>query len=170
MSARVLIFDTSVLCCLLKVPGKDSAGPLHDRWDHGRVRTLIDSESKSGATLFVLPLASIIETGNHISQAPGDRFPLAAGLGGLIRDAANENSPWAAFTDQADLWGSDQLNTLADSWPQLAAAKLSIGDATIKDVAEYYARKGYTVEILTADAGLKAYQPAEPVMIPRRRR
>lgn len=48
MSAHVLIFDTSVLCCLLKVPD--------------------------------------------------DRFSVAAGLAGLIRDAANENSPWALIS------------------------------------------------------------------------
>ena len=28
MSKRVLILDTSVLCCWLQVPGKDEAGPV----------------------------------------------------------------------------------------------------------------------------------------------
>lgn len=67
-----------------------------------------------------------------------------------------------AFTDQSSLWQADNLRLLADNWPQLAASGLSIGDATIKDVAEYYARDGYLVEILTGDAGLKAYQPSQP--------
>ena len=34
MSKRVLILDTSVLCCWLQVPGKEEAGPVNDRWDH----------------------------------------------------------------------------------------------------------------------------------------
>ena len=55
-------------------------------------------------------------------------------------------------------------------WPELAAQKISIGDATIKSVADYYAKTGLEVEILTGDAGLKAYQPVTPVSTPRRRR
>ena len=46
---------------------------------------------------------------------------------------------------------------------------MSLGDATIKDVAEYYAESGYKVEILTGDKGLKAYQPSAPAKVPRRR-
>ena len=169
MPRRILVLDTSILCCLLQIPGKDNAGPVDDRWDYKRVRALIDRETWTAST-FVLPLATIIETGNHISQAPGNRFAIAQGLANIMRDAANESSPWAAFADQADLWRSYQLIALANSWPQLAASGLSIGDATIKEVAEYYAKTGCDVEILTADAGLKAYQPAERPAIPRRRR
>jgi hypothetical protein len=168
MPRRILIFDTSILCCLLKIPGKDTAGPKDDRWNYDRIATLVATETKLEAT-FVLPLASIIETGNHIAQAPRDRFVLANGLAALIADAADANSPWAAFADQDDLWRTDQLKNLAASWPTLAAAGFSIGDATIKDVAEYYAEAGFAVEILTGDAGLKAYQPTTPALIPRRR-
>ena len=169
MPKRVLIFDTSILCCLLKVPGKETAGTNDDRWDHDRVRNHLAAASADDST-FVLPLASIVETGNHIAQAPGDRFAIAKGLEDLIRSAADQASPWAAFAEQAELWGTEALRRLADTWPVMAGCRESISDATIRDVAEYYARAGFAVEILTADAGLKAYQPAEPVMIPRRRR
>lgn len=169
MSRRVLILDTSVLCCWLKVPGKEEAGPTHDRWNHARIQKLLDDERRKGST-FVLPLASVIETGNHIAQSAGDRFGVATHLAQHLRDAADAASPWAAFTEQSAFWQADNLKTLADAWPQLAAQKLSMGDATIKDVAEYYARIGYEVEILTGDAGLKSHQPAKPPMIPRRRR
>lgn len=169
MSRRVLIFDTSILCCLLKIPGKDTAGPTSDRWDYDRVQKLIAAETDLSST-FVLPLASIIETGNHVSQAAGDRFTLATALAKLIADAANANTPWAAFADQAELWSSIQLGRLAASWPELAKGGLSIGDATIVDVAEYYTRAGVTVKIVTGDSGLKAYEPSRPPPIPRRRR
>ena len=168
MPRRVLIFDTSILCSLLRIPGKDTAGPNHDRWTHDRIQKLVVAETESGST-FVLPLASIIETGNHASQASGDRYKLATDLARLIADAADANSPWAAFADQADLWSREQSRKLAASWPKLATSGLSIGDATIKDVAEYYARAGFAVEILTGDQGLKAYQPAAPALVPRRR-
>jgi hypothetical protein len=87
VSRRVLIFDTSVLCCWLNVPGKEHAGPAHDRWDHERVQALLDAESAVDAT-FVLPMASLIETGNHISQAPLRRFELATRFATYLRAAA----------------------------------------------------------------------------------
>ncbi|GAB3480550.1 hypothetical protein [Azotobacter salinestris] len=169
MSRRVLILDTSVLCCWLLVPGKEEAGPTGDRWNHARISQLLEEEQKKRSTL-VLPLATLIETGNHIAQAADQRFERAQELAQYLREAANAQSPWAAFTDQTELWQADNLLRLADSWPAQAAQKLSIGDATIKDVAEHYAKAGFEVEILTGDAGLKASEPIQPVPIPRRRR
>ncbi|HGO6126408.1 hypothetical protein [Burkholderia cepacia] len=169
MSKRVLIIDTSVLCCLLQVPGKDEAGPVEDRWSFRRISELLEAEKAQKST-FVLPMATLIETGNHIAQANALRFEGAQKLAGYLREAANAQSPWAAFTDQSPLWQAENLIKLADSWPVLAANHTSIGDATIKDVAEYYAQAGYSVEIITGDAGLKAYEPAQPAEIPRRRR
>lgn len=168
MSRRVLVMDTSVLCCWLAIPGKETAGPDEDRWDRARISNLVEKEEKGGS-IFVLPLASLIETGNHIAQSGGNRFKVARDLSDIIVKAADAKTPWAAFTDQADLWGSDRLKKLADDWPPLAAARTSIGDATIKDVAEWYAQAGMSVEIITGDAGLKAYEPQAPVLQPRRR-
>jgi len=83
--------------------------------------------------------------------------------------AADGAEPWAAFSEQTDLWKPDQLVRLCDLWPDLAAAEFSIGDATIKDVAEFYAKAGFIVEIATGDAGLKAYETAKEIAVPRRR-
>jgi hypothetical protein len=169
MTKRVLIIDTSILCVWLDVPGMDDCGPDHDRWDKQRVDVKLEEEMAAKAT-FVLPLASIIETGNHIAQASHSRKERGESLADLMRKSADEESPWAAFSDQSVLWSAEKLKALADFWPILAAQKLSLGDATIKDVAEHYAQLGYTVEILTGDQGLKAYQPVAPVAVPRRRR
>lgn len=168
MPSKVLVMDTSVLCCLLEVPGKETAGNSGDGWNYKKIASLIERETALSST-FVLPLASLIETGNHVAQAPGDRFAVAKRLAGIISKTAAATTPWAAFTDQADLWGSDRLEALAQSWPELAKSSLSIGDATIKDVADYYAQAGFLVEIVTGDAGLKAYEPTLPALIPRRR-
>lgn len=168
MDSRVLVIDTSVLCCWLKVPGKDTAGPADDLWTFERIDELLHEATTGGATL-ILPLAVLIETGNHIAQCNGDRYALAGLLAQLLIDAVNGNSPWVPFAGQDELWGSERLLRLADTWPALAAGKTSIGDATIKDVAEYYAAAGYAVEIVTGDQGLSAYTPAVPVRQPRRR-
>ncbi|MBF0136566.1 MAG: hypothetical protein H7833_13425 [Magnetococcus sp. DMHC-1] len=170
MANKALIFDTSVFCCLLQVPGKETCGPEGDVWDHKRISNQIAREEKEGST-FVLPLATIIETGNHISQCKGDRHSLARELGKYIRDTAEGNTPWAAFVAQTNLWERDTLLSLADNWPDMATQGISLGDATIVDVADYYAQTGCTVEILTGDLGLKSHQPTPPLhkSIPRRR-
>lgn len=161
--------DTSILCCWLNVPGKETCGCDGDQWDKARVEALIKSETEKGATI-VLPLATIIETGNHISQAPKYRYECASELGKIINLAVDEQSPWAAFSEQANLWTSIELKRLAIEWPNKAAEQLSLGDITIIAVAQFYAKIGkYIVEIVTADEGLKAYQPAIQIPTPRRK-
>jgi hypothetical protein len=78
------------------------------------VEALIERE-KQTLTTFVLPLATIIETGNHIAQTNINRFELAQSLANLIRLAADQQTPWAAFTDQTILWSSESLKSLAES-------------------------------------------------------
>ena len=165
---KVLIIDTSILCVWLDIPGMDSCGPDNNKWDKLRVNEKIQSETQKGTT-FVLPLASIIETGNHIAQAAHSRKERGDALADLMRKSADQQTPWAAFADQTILWSPEKLKSLANIWPELAARKLSLGDITIKDVAEYYAQMECEVEILTGDMGLKAYELLIPVEKPRRR-
>lgn len=166
MPARILILDTSLLCCYLQVPGKETCGSGTKKWDYERIKKLLDNEK--GAT-WVLPLATIIETGNHIAQSAGDRYGVAKKLANHIADSADGASPWALFSDQAELWSADKMKSLAETWPILANQRISIGDATIKDVAEHYAKANYDVKIITADEGLKSYEPAMRPRTPRRR-
>lgn len=165
---KVLIIDTSILCVYLKVPFMEECGPENDKWDYDRVTEKINDEI-SHKSLLVLPLATLIETGNHIAHISGERFSYAKELSGIIVKAATSEEPWAAFTFQDELWQEENLIKLASEWPALAATKLSIGDATIKNVAEFYTKSGFEVEILTGDRGLKAYE-AKVVNVPRRRR
>ena len=166
---KVLIIDTSILCVWLAVPGKTTCGSASNHWNKERVDKVLEEEIRATTTL-VLPLATILETGNHIAQANLLRYEAAQALAKLMAAAADEKTPWAAFTDQSVLWEAEELKKLAIEWPELAARRISIGDATIKTVAEHYARSGYQVEIFTGDEGLKAYEPSVPVKPPRRRR
>ena len=68
MPQKVLIIDTSIMCVWIGIPGKETCGPDTDRWDKELVEAFLVEEIKEGATL-VFPLASMIETGNHIAQA-----------------------------------------------------------------------------------------------------
>lgn len=170
--SKVLVIDTSMLCCWLQVPGKETCGTQDDTWDFERVNTKIQAEIEEKTT-FVIPLAAIIETGNHIAQSKtGDRYQVAVKFADIMRKTADNQSPWAAFDEQAHFWGGDGLKQLADQFPEKASQGISIGDLTIKTVADYYAKMGSKigVEIFTGDAGLKAYQPTPPVPQPRRRK
>jgi hypothetical protein len=166
---RILVIDTSILCVWLQVPGKETCGHENDHWNKQRIDAVLKAEEARG-TILVLPLATIIETGNHIAQAKTRRYETARALADLMIAAADERSPWAAFIHQAEFWSPNGLRSLATRWPDQAKAQLSIGDATIVTVAEYYARMGNQVEILTGDTGLKQYQPSTPIPVPRRRR
>jgi len=170
MSRKILIIDTSILNCWLKIPGKETCGPSNDQWTFERVKTLLEDEKINKST-FVLPIATLIETGNHIAHLLRNQFEFATELTKILKASLAEEEPWAAFNHQSELWSNDKLTKLSDEWPTLATQGLGIGDATIKDVAEYYASTGsFEVQILTGDQGLKAYEPAAPPPIPRRRR
>lgn len=144
-------------------------GPDSDPWDFKRVSDKIKEEERQSTTL-VLPLATIGETGNHIAQARAKKYETAQALAEIIVKAAEEKTPWAAFTAQSELWNEEGLKKLAAEWHNLVAQKIYIGDATIKTVAEYYVKMGYAVEIVTGDGGLKAYEPPAPPATPRRSR
>lgn len=166
---KVLIIDTSILCVYLKIKYMDECGPSSDKWNYERVSGKINEEITKNS-LLVLPMATLIETGNHIAQSNGDRHNTSLRLSEIMVKVADEEEPWAAFTAQNLLWNVENLKKLAESWPPLAISGISIGDATIKSVAEHYSSAGYQVEILTGDIGLKAYEPISRPSIPRRKK
>ena len=166
---RVLILDTSILCVWLAIPGFERCGPEHDAWNLGRVDALIKEEIKEKNTTLVLPLAVVIETGNHIAKSVKHRFERASHLMAILAKSLDGSSPWATFTDQNLLWGAEELVRLAKEWPTQASGRLSLADASISRVAGYYQRSGFSVRILTGDKGLEALQPASDAPIPRRR-
>lgn len=170
MRGKILIIDTSILCVWLKVRDMDTCGPEEDKWDYDRVSYKIASERENG-TIFVLPLASIIETGNHITHSNGDKKEPADALVKIIYNAIDSETPWAAFDEQKDLWEPEGLRSLVGQWSETVHSKQSLADASIVNVANKYCELGYNVEILTGDGGLKAYEPrVSDVAVPRRRR
>ncbi|WP_271778413.1 hypothetical protein [Aphanizomenon sp. CS-733/32] len=77
--------------------------------------------------------------------------------------AADETSPWAAFREQIVLWEAEGLKNLAEKFPNQAVEKTSMGDASTVVLGwYYYYEKGFHVEFLTADSGLKSQEPPQP--------
>lgn len=166
---KVLLIDTSLLCVWLKVPGKETAG--NNKWDFESVNDKIKLEIEKGTTL-VLPLATVIETGNHIAQAKtansDSKRITSEKFAEIMIYAADEKSPWAAFREQIVLWEAEGLKNLADKFPNQAVEKTSMGDASIVILGWHYHEKGFHVEFLTDDNGLKSQEPPQPTPPTRR--
>ena len=110
---KVLIIDTSILCVYLGVPGKETCGSKGNKWNKIQVDEKLKKEEEAKTT-FVLPLATIIETGNHIAQASTKRYEIAEKLANLMKLTADNQTPWAAFIEPSVLWNSENLKQLAD--------------------------------------------------------
>lgn len=167
MSQKVAIVDTSILCCWLSVPGRETAGGAPDLWDNARARDEIDTALDAGFQL-VMPVTSVIETGNHISHASTQRYETATAFVSFLTRASAGEEPWAPFTEQFETIGA-AIGELAPNWPNAAARGVSLGDFLITSVADYYSLAGFTVRIITTDHLLRSHVPLKPEKQPRRR-
>ncbi|MBW4565854.1 MAG: hypothetical protein KME32_33185 [Mojavia pulchra JT2-VF2] len=160
---KVLLIDTSLLCVWLEVPGKETAG--NNEWNFERVNQKIKAEIAKSTTL-VLPLATVIEAGNHIAQAKTanseSKRIAAQEFAKIITYAADETTPWAKFHEQIVLWEEEKLRHLAAQFPNQAVEKTSMGDASIVILGQHYHQKGFYVEFLTDDDKLKSQEPPPP--------
>jgi len=148
-----------------KIEKKNAAVIQHDD-----VVNKIKEETDNGSRI-VLPLAVVIECGNHVAQIKGrDRAPYVQSFAEMIENAIDGIAPWDVFSVQSTLMSPEALKELVNEWKRLGVSGLSMGDTSIKKVAEFYASKGFDAEIYTGDDGLKAYQPFSiPVKLPRNR-
>lgn len=166
----LMIWDTSMLCVLLEVPDMDTCKqPVTPQMVQERFRT----EQQRG-TKFILPMAVVIETGNHIAQISGNRPKMRQILDefiGMVTDAIRGNSPWLIFGEQQDsVFNDDTLVQMMQEWKDHIHS-LSFGDITIKYIADFYTATGRDVIIFTCDEKLRAYSPTPAtIIVPRRNR
>jgi hypothetical protein len=156
MSQRITFIDTSVLVNIVPVPGRDQH----------RAQVLEEFRERYTATeQFILPITSVIETGNHIAQlATGDRRRSAAHRFSEILEQVIEGRLPFVLHDVA--WGSDFLRRLVDGSTseiplvEHATQGVGTGDLCILTEREMYQRRlGATadVQIWTLDQGLHAH-------------
>lgn len=152
--------DTSVLCELLQVPGKSSPARAAE------VKGEADRRYQAGER-FVIPITTVIETGNHIAQAQGNRYGVAGRLVALLRLAMAEQSPWRVLQTRL---GPEFLSSLCagdstgQSLQELAAAKVGAGDvALLVERDQLLAGSAATsVQVWTFDEGLAAQAAVSP--------
>jgi hypothetical protein len=169
----LMIWDTSMLCVLLQVPDMDTCTHDGQPITPQMVQDRFAAEQQQG-TKFILPMAVVIEAGNHIAQISGNEPRMRQILQvfiSMVTDAIRGNSPWLIFGEQQDsVFNDDTLVQMMQEW-QAHIHSLSFGDLTIKYVADFYAATGREVIIFTCDEKLRAYSPARvEIIVPRRNR
>lgn len=163
MKRKVAILDTCLACVWLEVPRKEVVGADNDQWDTERVQCEITERTREGYEI-VLPIAVMIEMGNHIAQIKQDnRVEYIERFRSMMSAALEGTSPWILFNNQNELWKRDHLIPLIDTWETLneRGEKHSLADVSLLDIATYYRNAGYEVTILTADRLLKAYEQVD---------
>ncbi|MEV0623263.1 hypothetical protein AB0I81_58805 [Nonomuraea sp. NPDC050404] len=154
MSRRVEFVDTTILCNLLDVPGKNQnrAAVARDLTEH-----------KRGCQL-ILPVTTVIETGNHIAQLPDGRLRrlYAEKLSQLLEMVIDGRAPWVLHTVE---WGAGFLRSLIDGagtgvpLSDHVMSKLGLGDLCILAERELYRSRvtGVEVAIWTLDDQLRSH-------------
>ena len=154
MSRCVILVDTSILCNIIPVPGRDQKRAVV----YGQLRCLIES----GHATLLLPVATIFETGNLIAQmALGDRYHTAARFVRLVEAALDGAAPWAIARPLLD---DDQLRRYVRSFPTFARQTIGLVDVTLIHEAERQQAlmrrsPGAAIHIWTLDADLASHSP-----------
>lgn len=116
----VCLVDTSIFCNVLKVPGRCQ--------NRDSVFQELEGKIEQGWNL-LLPIAAIIETGNHIANAPNGhhRRAVATRFVDQVRMALEGDAPWVVTPlPEKEMW----LDWLGE-FPERAVAGIGIGDLTL---------------------------------------
>lgn len=147
----IVLIDTSVFCEFISVPGK---------WNEQRQKQIfleIKKLIRSGATLF-LPIATILETGRHISQVGnGDmRRQTAIRFVEVVQEALQDHKPW---TIPQPLLNPHELKSYLLEFPDSAMRGVSLGDLTIIKEFERQCElhTGHEIYIWSLDDHLAGY-------------
>lgn len=153
--SSVTFVDTSILCNLLPVPGRDQdrAEVLAKLKELGEVRTTM-----------ILPMTAVVETGNFIAQLEDGRVrrTVAGQFDELLRMISADQAPWK-LNEVA--WNAQFLSDLragggtGSTLVEQMQSKVGGGDLCIlTERMQFVKRSSLTdVTIWTADAGLAAH-------------
>lgn len=152
----VVFVDTSVLLNLLDVPHKNS--------DRDAVRNEF-KRLVANRCLLIIPIAAVVEVGNHVAQLPGHLArERATQLANFLRRSISGQPPWVVSGAR---WDTDYLQALVEGNDRLglvdfATQGIGSGDASILlEIDRYRARtdlpSGQPVRLWTLDASLAAH-------------
>jgi hypothetical protein len=147
MSAIVLV-DTSILLNVVNVPGRNQ--------QRADVLVALAERIDEGDHLFI-PMAAIIETGNHIAhigdgglrRQAADRFATA------VRDALNDVAPWKPLHFPSH----EDLSAWLLHFPDSASRQVGMGDLSIQHEWTHLCKKYPMSRVLiwSADGDLHGF-------------
>lgn len=117
----IALVDTSIFCEILRIPGKSQQPDA--------VLDQLQAYINDGVTL-LLPMATIIETGNHIAQNGNGniRRQKATDFVRLVQQAIDGQAPWSLTRPPFD---PETLRTYLNEFPNHAMQGTGMGDLTI---------------------------------------
>lgn len=144
----IVLMDTSVFCNVLDVPG----------FNQDKVAVIADLEAniRHGDTL-LLPMAAVLETGNHIAQVVDGRLrrQTAERFCEKVSEAIDGSAPWTPTR----FWEPEQLRTWLGEFPDRAMTGVGMGDLSI--IKEWEAmcqlHRGRRVRIWSLDGDLQGF-------------
>lgn len=116
----VAIVDTSIFCNILNIPNMNSS----------RSKVVDDFEKLvKEDTSFLLPMAAVYETGNHIAQLPngGNRRRFAEVFVEQVQQAINGDAPWIILQVPT----LEEIGMWLVEFPDSAMRNVSMGDLSI---------------------------------------
>ena len=146
---EIHLIDTSVFCCILRVPGMCSTEQQQQM--RSELNQLV---GRPGISL-LLPVATIYETGNHIAHAPTNRLTVAQQFAAFVGAGLTSQPPWAL----TPLPNHAQMGAWLAEFPARADAQVGLGDLSIiKTFEEQCAQfPTYRVRIWSIDEHLSSY-------------
>ena len=145
---EVILVDTSIFLNVLNIPDfNQNYDVVFDEFE-----ALLETEAR-----FLLPLATILETGNHIARIRNGaaRRRSAERIGREVRKALDNRAPWG-LTPLPD---RPQLAAWLDSFPDAAMRELGLGDHSIVKAWEASCRSNPfdRIRIWSLDGHLTGY-------------
>lgn len=164
--SKLYIMDTNILCCYLKIPGKEVVGS-GKQWDFEKINEKI-SEIEKGKDSIVIPLPVMIELGNHIGHEKN--YEKHGALEDLIEKTIENTAPFHSFNQQKNIWKDENLKKIISEWKKYLFQDssrdessdkkkgLGLGDIFVLALASYFktdqSGHRYNVEIWSADNGI----------------
>lgn len=154
MQSVVFVY-TSVMCNITRVP-------FHDQDAEVLIKEMLRLAQEERA-LFILPITTVIETGNHIAnvQDGHQRREAATRFSKFLEHIIAGHAPWTLH-DVA--WNKQFLQGLLDgagsgvSYIDHASAKVGAGDLCIlAERDQYVERTGIKATVWTLDKSLNSY-------------
>lgn len=147
--SRIHFIDTSVFVELLNIPGMNA--------NHSDLCNELDTLVKN-EDMFVLPVATLVETGNHIAHVSNGniRRSIADMFSQIVQKAVDMEDNWSVLPEISTAVLKDILN----QFPSQAAAKTGFGDVSIIEQFEDYWKNKQPIgemRIWSKDQHLQSY-------------